>query len=313
MIPSTNIVIDADSAQESPDVQPEKKTALSDQGLKKKSFKEVLDMKLAETESEQLSVEGYCDDHKEDKVALLDLATQTLIRQTKPKPKPLIANKVDAILLEVETVTDRESAELDETADDVPAAVTYETVQVIIKEKQQAKFSDKDSHAPIKAFPKETNEKKSKEQIKPDQINPHAQPLTSFQAATAVETKIIHDTTKIRQVMLQLAEQMCKRIERVQAPDRTDTTLTLQHPPLFAGVEVRITEFKTSQNQFNVTFVGVTDPTARMLIEMPKHQAVLQQTLIDKGYILQTITIEQTILGQSSTEEGEVAQDETER
>ena len=97
---------------------------------------------------------------------------------------------------------------------------------------------------------------------------------------------------KAHETRIQLVDQLVKALSQLTQTDRTETTLTLKYPPIFEGVSITITEFKTAQKEFNVTFFNLTDPTARLLIETKQNQESLRNALIEKGYTLQMITIE---------------------
>lgn len=431
MVQPANIPADTGGADEPQDVQKKDSSSrpvlapLTDDGRKKKPFKEVLDTKLLDEEVKTSSAIVSSADDGDEKVSLLDLAAQALIRDTKSKPSitntavffnddgtelvdvdvdaktPLVDVNVKANVDVIKDTPDTKSALVDvklvkedvpvaqvgtkvnlgdvkpvkakvdvkldadivadadtvvvEAAPDAPKPVIGSTkpllkVEVealpkevigkgelsvakkvdvnvvaepkgvlkpvaeavvlpkaIVKDLEKVSDSDTEPVTPVGLPKEETKEKKIEESVKSIAINPAAVPNVAVHVAAPVETKLIHDTNKIREVLIQLAQQMLEKIQQVTTPDRTDTTLTLKYPPLFAGVEVRITEFNSAQKQFNVTFAGLTDPIARNLVEMPKHQAALQQALIDKGYTLQMITIEQKIPGLSSSGTGDVA------
>jgi hypothetical protein len=103
-------------------------------------------------------------------------------------------------------------------------------------------------------------------------------------------------------VAMQLMEQMVAKLEKITAPTKVDTMITIKHPPLFDGVQIVVTEYSSSQKQFNVTFQGRIDPQARDLIVQKVNQEALRQALLEKGYTLQMITIEQKIPGLESTQ-----------
>lgn len=137
-------------------------------------------------------------------------------------------------------------------------------------------------------------------------VNLAAQPQIAQQSAplTTAINQVPEQSVKAREVLIKLADEMISRLDQITAPDRTDTTITLKHPPLFNGAELVITEFKSSQKEFNVTFTGLS-PDARMLIEVQQNQEALRTALLEKGYTLQMVTIDQKIPGlESSKTEG---------
>lgn len=132
-----------------------------------------------------------------------------------------------------------------------------------------------------------------------------ASPQAVHAASVVTAAKEASKTSNVREVMLKLAQAMVEEIQQIKKPDQTETTFTLKHPPIFEGIEVKITEYNTSQKQFNVTFSDVNNPTARALIEQQDNQVRLQQALLERGYTMQMVTVEQKIPGLASTETGE--------
>lgn len=124
-------------------------------------------------------------------------------------------------------------------------------------------------------------------------------PLTNAPVATALN-HVPEQAAKAREVLIKLAQEMIAKLDVITTPDKTDTSIKLQYPPLFAGAELVITEHKTAQHQFNVTFTGLS-PEAHNLIAMKANQEDLRTALLEKGYTLQMITIEQKIPGLEST------------
>lgn len=120
-------------------------------------------------------------------------------------------------------------------------------------------------------------------------------------AVAAVPVPVAQRVSNVREVLLKLAQNMVDQIQLVKDAGKTETTLTIKNVPLFEGVQVKITEFDSAKNQFNLTFSEVNNPTARALIEQQDNQVRLQQALVDKGYTVQMVTVEQKIPGLAST------------
>lgn len=99
-------------------------------------------------------------------------------------------------------------------------------------------------------------------------------------------------TTATKKLLLQLADELAASMKVMQAQDRTETSITLKHPPIFSGVSLIVTEFQSAKKDFNLTFFNLTNPEARALIEMKQNQEALRMALNDRGYNLQMITIE---------------------
>lgn len=128
-----------------------------------------------------------------------------------------------------------------------------------------------------------------------------------YAVANAEATKMADKVSSARETLMQLAAAMLEKIQQVKAADRTETTVTLKHPPMFAGVEMKLTEFSSSQKQFNVEFSNINNPEARALLAQADNQAKLQQALLDKGYTLQMITVDHKVATSPAAERTDVA------
>jgi len=123
-----------------------------------------------------------------------------------------------------------------------------------------------------------------------------AQPGIAYaDVSAAKEAEIASAATRARATAAALAEQMISGLQLIEKSDRTETVITLKYPPLFENVEIRITEFHTAKKEFNLTFLNLTDPDARALVETRANQEILRTQLFERGYVLHTITIEPKI------------------
>lgn len=106
------------------------------------------------------------------------------------------------------------------------------------------------------------------------------------------ETQAPEAPQETKKVNPQLVRELVSQISTLSNSDKTVTTVLLQNPPLFKGVSLEIVEFQTAPKQFNLTFHNLTNPEARALVEMQQNQEALRMALFDRGYAIQTITIE---------------------
>lgn len=120
-------------------------------------------------------------------------------------------------------------------------------------------------------------------------INPNAQIVAAREA---------------RQAMVDLVEKLTSSLMILTKSDRTEIQISLQHPPLFAGSSLMLTEFNSSKNQFNLTFFNLS-PDARNLIANTQNQDMLRTALVEKGYTLQLVTIEPKLDVGITTEESQ--------
>ncbi len=115
---------------------------------------------------------------------------------------------------------------------------------------------------------------------------------------------------KVREDIMKVIEQMTQILETQKLQDRTNITITLKQPPIFEGATLVITEFKQAQREFNLTFINLNNPEARALIELKQNQDLLRSSLIERGYNLQKVTVEQKIEGLIASQETEKSRGE---
>ena len=82
--------------------------------------------------------------------------------------------------------------------------------------------------------------------------------------------------------MKEIWAQLVQKAEILQQGGKTDTTLTLKHPPLFAGAKLTLTTFDSAKGEFKVTFSELT-PKAQELISLHGQES-LNKALENKGY-----------------------------
>lgn len=104
-------------------------------------------------------------------------------------------------------------------------------------------------------------------------------------AASSAKGSEVRSTASLQSVV----EQIAKEMALVQRSDRSETLLTLKHPPMFAGAEVNITEFKTARGEFNIRFSNLSTE-AKALIDNQANLNALRAGLEGKGFALHIVT-----------------------
>lgn len=129
-------------------------------------------------------------------------------------------------------------------------------------------------------------------------------PPSSIQAAEVKSDSQPQTDTASRATQVQeLIDVMVENIEIMTSEGKVDTTITLQHPPLFNGSTVTISSQPSAPGNFQVSFHNL-DPAAKTLLDMQSSQDSLRLALEQKGYSMQITTIstepERPILSQES-------------
>lgn len=86
-----------------------------------------------------------------------------------------------------------------------------------------------------------------------------------------------------------LIDQIVDKAYQMELNGRTETTVTLKHPPLFAGANLIITGFDTARGEFNVSFENLTQ-AAKHVLDLQANQESMRLALEQKGYAVHIIT-----------------------
>ncbi len=117
----------------------------------------------------------------------------------------------------------------------------------------------------------------------------------------------------------QIIAQMTSQIAQLQHTDRTETVVTLNHPPHFRGVQLIVTEFNSARGELNLTFANVQSPEAQKWLAESRNLHTLNTNLADLGYVVQRLdtTYQQDMrvdagdpnaFGQSKEQQGDAQQ-----
>lgn len=125
------------------------------------------------------------------------------------------------------------------------------------------------------------------EQLDLSAVNPQAlvTPVAQIQGvASTVDTA---RAMPIPAQMQALIDQLAKEISVMTIGDKTETTITLRHPPLFAEAQVMITGYQSARGELNITFANLTQ-NAQQILE--QQQTSLLAALETKGYFVHIFT-----------------------
>lgn len=126
----------------------------------------------------------------------------------------------------------------------------------------------------------------SQESIDLSYVNPLAVNNTSV--AEIGDQKLGQTTASQRLTMQQLVDAVVKAISTVEAEGKTDTVVTLRHPPMFAGANIVLTSYETAKGEFNIRFENLTQQ-AKSFMDMQQNQDSLLSSLQQKGYAVHIV------------------------
>ena len=119
--------------------------------------------------------------------------------------------------------------------------------------------------------------------INPQGLTTPASPVELTQnISTAAPSKPMPATATIV-----LLDALVKEISTMKVGDKTETTITLQRPPLFANAQVMITGFDSAKGELNISFGNLTQ-NAQHVIEQQQQSLLL--ALETKGYQVHIFT-----------------------
>lgn len=128
----------------------------------------------------------------------------------------------------------------------------------------------------------------TREQPDLSSINPIAD-HTQVALTTSIQSPTVERPRLTPQQIKEIVSQIVEKIATVETKGKTDTLITLRHPPMFAGSSVVIRSFDTAKGEFNITFENLTQ-AAKQLIETQESQNSLKSALEQKGYTVHIVT-----------------------
>jgi hypothetical protein len=105
--------------------------------------------------------------------------------------------------------------------------------------------------------------------------------------------------------MKELVDQIVKEMYVVKTGDVTDTVMTIRHPPMFEGAQVKVTSFESARGELNIAFENLTQQ-AKDILDSRLNRESLLLSLNKEGYnvhILTTSTTEATPLYTAQAEQ----------
>lgn len=257
--------------------------------------KEDIEDQNAEMISEEVSEEAAmmnAEAHiikKKPVTSLFELSSARGTSSTKglKKPEALLA-KSDKIISD----PDKDTVQSD---DDIPQPESPNEMFAKLSSKDTRKHArdiHSDAHTTLVDKPIEAPEKKEKftsrfstEQSDLSYVNPLALNTQPVHDITLSTDKPTLPVTHIQDII----DQMVDKVVEMKDQGRTETTITLKHPPLFAGADLIVTAFDSAKGEFNLTFQNLTQ-AAKHILDMHANQQSLLLALEQKGYAVHIVT-----------------------
>ena len=133
--------------------------------------------------------------------------------------------------------------------------------------------------------PEQTNTSSTNVQIQSQHQDPLVNPMGENKVAEPPrDAKMIKD----------LIDQIVKEMYVVKSGEITDTVVTIRHPPIFEGAQVKMTSFETARGEFNIAFENLSQQAKELLDNRVNREALLL-ALNKEGYNVHIITTSTTI------------------
>lgn len=106
---------------------------------------------------------------------------------------------------------------------------------------------------------------------------PWAQTVMNIDVAAMDSVKAVNS-----QDLVDLVKQLVAQITQMSQGGRSETVITLQHPPIFEGTQILLSEFDTAKGEFSLSFHNLSPQAATLILERT-NQRLLQQSFEQLG------------------------------
>src|SRR5690606_29209194 len=90
-------------------------------------------------------------------------------------------------------------------------------------------------------------------------------PMLLAQGAAATINIAKSETLAPAQNIKEIVDQIVSHISQMSYAGKTETLVTLSHPPLLAGANVVLTSFESAKGEFNIAFENLTQEAKMFL------------------------------------------------
>lgn len=130
-------------------------------------------------------------------------------------------------------------------------------------------------------------------------VNPLGLATQASNSIADVQTKRTISASHIQEII----EQMVNSLKTVHDSGKTETLITLKHPPIFEGANIILSAYDSAKGEFNIAFENLTQ-AAKQLLDLRANQESLRQALEQRGYavhiVVTTTLIENRILAENA-------------
>jgi hypothetical protein len=141
-----------------------------------------------------------------------------------------------------------------------------------------------------------TSKKKNVPAFVPEQAEKMAQTVQGMAypdpnqlMGSLAQSKIEKGTPESLSKLQEIVEKIIAEVQRMELKGKTDTIVTLNHPPLLKGANLVMTAFDSAKGELNIAFENLSQ-RAKTFLDSNNHLDLLKLHLEQKGYITHIIT-----------------------
>jgi hypothetical protein len=108
------------------------------------------------------------------------------------------------------------------------------------------------------------------------------------QPIASVEGKVDKAIAPIADIQ-EIVNQLVDKLYTISQSGKTDTVITLKHPPILTGAQLIVTSFDNAKGEFNISFENLTQ-AGKNLLDLRLNQESLLNALEQKGYAVHILT-----------------------
>lgn len=128
----------------------------------------------------------------------------------------------------------------------------------------------------------------ARESIDLSSINPQA---SNQQMVSEInDPKVDRPVASQKMTTLQLVDAIVKAIATMDTQGKTDTIVTLKHPPMFSGANLVLTSYESAKGEFNIRFENMSHE-GKSFMDMQQNQDSLRFALQERGYAIHIVVV----------------------
>lgn len=116
-------------------------------------------------------------------------------------------------------------------------------------------------------------------------VVPETGGFLSSMTSGQVEKAPVDPASKLHEIV----QKIIKELHAIELKGKTDTIVTLTHPPMLKDANLVLTSFNSARGEFNIAFENLTQQ-AKTFLDSNHHLEILKMNLEQKGYIAHIIT-----------------------